>query len=108
MKKTIPTIGFALISSLATSSMATANSHYQSATNHNQYSNHYNPSPSRQWHTGQYLPSHYHTARYQTSHRDQRQLPHAGPHQQWYKIKTDYVLVNHNNNRIVRVLRNSK
>lgn len=60
--------------------------------------------PSRQWRTGQVLPSQFDSKRYALSSREARHLPKTAHNQQWYKINGDYVLVNERSNRILRIL----
>lgn len=60
--------------------------------------------PSREWRSGQYLPSQYSASRYHVNYRNYRQLPQPSRYQQWYKVNGDYVLVNERNNRIIRVI----
>ena len=67
----------------------------------NNYSNRVNP--SREWRSGQYMPSQFSSSRYHVNYKNYRQLPKPSKNQQWYKVNGDYVLVNERNNRIVRV-----
>jgi len=66
---------------------------------HNGYAN-----PSREWRSGQYLPTQFSSSRYQVNYKNYRQLPRPGKYQQWYKVNGDYVLVNERNNRIIRIV----
>lgn len=59
--------------------------------------------PSREWRSGQYMPSQFSSSRYHVNYKNYRQLPKPGKYQQWYKVNGDYVLVNERNNRIIRV-----
>lgn len=60
--------------------------------------------PSREWRSGQYMPSQFSSSRYHVNYKNYRQLPKPGKYQQWYKVNGDYVLVNERNNRIIRVI----
>ena len=114
MKNLITVLTLSLGSMLASTAMAAPsyqhqNQHHRHAQNpthwnQNQSSHHRQVNPSRQWRTGQYLPSNYHSSRYAVDNRQARKLPNSGRNQQWYKINGDYVLVNNKNNRIVRIL----
>lgn len=66
---------------------------------------HHHAAYQRHWQTGQYLPSHYHSTRYQVDPRYVRHLPRATRHQQWYRIDQHYVLVDTRNHRVVRTYR---
>ena len=68
----------------------------------NNYSNRVNP--SREWRSGQYMPSQFSSSRYHVNYKNYRQLPKPGKYQQWYKVNGDYVLVNERNNRIIRIM----
>lgn len=113
MKKMITTIALSLSALMATSAMAASDHRYddQQRYNHTQDSrwdnnNRYDNkrvNPSRDWHVGQTLPRQYSNSRFQVSDREARRLAKTGRYQQWYKINSDYVLVNERNNRILRI-----
>lgn len=69
---------------------------------HNHGNNRVNP--SREWRSGQYLPSQFSSSRYHVNYKNYRQLPKPSKYQQWYKVNGDYVLVNERNNRIIRIV----
>ncbi len=120
MKKILTTIALSLSALMATSAMAASDHRYddqQRYNNHTQDSrwnnnnNHYDHdrydnhrvNPSRDWRVGQTLPRQYSSSRFQVSDREARRLAKTGRYQQWYKINSDYVLVNERNNRILRI-----
>lgn len=55
------------------------------------------------WQTGYVMPQHYRGDGYKVDYRDY-DLPKPGRSQQWYKINNDYILVNSENNSILRIL----
>lgn len=55
------------------------------------------------WQEGYVLPQHYRGDGYKVDYREQN-LPKPDRKQQWYKINNDYILVNSENNSIMRIL----
>ena len=127
MKSVLTAIALSLSALVATSAMAAPNdyhrahnqspqqNHWDHKNDHrwnndnrhnNQHNNQYNNrvNPSREWRSGQYLPSQFSSSRYQVNYKNYRQLPKPGKYQQWYKVNGDYVLVNERNNRIIRII----
>lgn len=60
--------------------------------------------PSRDWRVGQVLPRYWEQSRNEVNYRHYKGLNKPGRYQQWYKINSDFVLVNERNNRIVRII----
>lgn len=58
-----------------------------------------------QWKTGYVMPQHYRGNSYKTDFK-QNNLPKPSRNQQWYKINNDYILVDSDNNNIVRIQQN--
>ncbi|MDM1765805.1 MULTISPECIES: RcnB family protein [unclassified Acinetobacter] len=131
MKSVLTAIALSLSALVATSAMAAPNDYHRDHNNryqqnhwdhkndhrwnndnrhnnqHNsQYNNQHNNrvNPSREWRSGQYLPSQFSSSRYQVNYKNYRQLPKPSKYQQWYKVNGDYVLVNERNNRIIRII----
>lgn len=127
MKSVLTAIALSLSALVATSTMAAPNDYHRDHNNryqqnhwdhkndhrwnndnrhNNQHNNQYNNrvNPSREWRSGQYLPSQFSSSRYQVNYKNYRQLPKPGKYQQWYKVNGDYVLVNERNNRIIRII----
>lgn len=125
MNKLLTAITLSMTALVATSAMAGSQddrryNHDQYQKNHWDHKNdqrwnnqnrydHYNQNgnrvnPSREWRSGQYMPSQFSSSRYHVNYKDYRQLPKPGKYQQWYKVNNDYVLVNERNNRIIRVV----
>ncbi|WP_173911991.1 RcnB family protein [Acinetobacter sp. Marseille-Q1618] len=71
---------------------------------HDRYERNQRVNPSREWRSGQYLPSQFSSSRYQVNYKNYRHLSKPGKYQQWYKVNGDYVLVNERNNRIIRII----
>lgn len=55
------------------------------------------------WQTGYVMPQHYRGDGYKVDYQD-HDLPKPSRKQQWYKINNDYILVNSENNSILRIL----
>ncbi|RZF51123.1 hypothetical protein EXE30_11130 [Acinetobacter halotolerans] len=55
------------------------------------------------WQAGYVMPQHYRGNGYKIDYKDNN-LPKPGRDQQWYKINNDYILVNSNDNSIVRIM----
>ncbi|WP_089606312.1 RcnB family protein [Acinetobacter piscicola] len=125
MKKVLTAITLSLSALVATSTMAASHDNHQDRYDryqqnywdhkhdnrwnnndrydkYDRYNNRVNP--SREWRSGQYLPSQFSSSRYHVNYKNYRQLPKQGRYQQWYKVNGDYVLVNERNNRIIRVI----
>lgn len=54
------------------------------------------------WQQGYVMPQHYRGDRYKVDY-EQHQLPKPSRQQQWYKINNDYVLINSEDNSIVKI-----
>ena len=54
------------------------------------------------WQTGYVMPQHYRGNGYKVEYQD-HDLPRPDRKQQWYKINNDYILVNSENNNIIRI-----
>lgn len=121
MKNVFTAIALSLSALVATSAMADHDSRYDrnqhdqqnhwNQKNDNRWNNnnrydrdHNRTNPSREWRSGQYLPSQFSSSRYHVNYKNYRQLPIPGKYQQWYKVNGDYVLVNERNNRIIRIV----
>ena len=132
MKKVLTTIALSLSALVATSAMAAPQHHdprYQSHPskpaphwnakdskdwnddrrddrrwNDDRRYNNRMVNPSRDWRVGQTLPRQYDSKRFEVSDREARRLPNTGRYQQWYKVNSDYVLVNERTNKIVRII----
>ncbi|MGA8884565.1 MAG: RcnB family protein [Acinetobacter sp.] len=55
------------------------------------------------WQTGYVMPQHYRGDGYKVEYRE-HELPRPERRQQWYKINNDYILVDSENNSIIRIL----
>ncbi|TCM64339.1 nickel/cobalt transporter regulator [Acinetobacter calcoaceticus] len=110
MHKIITAVAFSITTLMATSAIASPNTQHgqqQRQDHHNQSSAHYTKpvaSHHAQWRSGQSFPSQYHSSRYRVDYRQYKQLPQPGRNQQWYKVNGDYVLVNTQNHKILRVI----
>ena len=58
-----------------------------------------------QWQTGYVMPQHYRGNSYKANFKENN-LPKPSRNQQWYKINNDYILVDSDNNNIVRIKKN--
>lgn len=54
------------------------------------------------WQTGYVMPQHYRGNGYKVDYKN-HDLPKPSRNQQWYKINNDYILVDTDNNNIVRI-----
>ena len=54
------------------------------------------------WQTGYVMPQHYRSDGYKVEYKDNN-LPKPARNQQWYKINNNYILLNSDNNSIVRI-----
>ena len=54
------------------------------------------------WQAGYVMPQHYRGNSYKVDYKDNN-LPRPGRNEQWYKINNDYILVNSDDNSIVRI-----
>ena len=54
------------------------------------------------WQAGYVMPQHYRGNSYKVDYKDNN-LPKPGRNEQWYKINNDYILVNSDDNSIVRI-----
>lgn len=121
MNKVLTRITLSISALIATSAMAAP--HYDHRDHNNRYQQSYGDhknnhrwnnnnrnydnsrvNPSREWRSGQFLPSQYSSSRYHANYKDYRHLSKPSKHQQWYKVNGDYVLVNERNNRIIRIV----
>ena len=55
------------------------------------------------WQAGYVMPQHYRGNSYKVDYKDNN-LPKPGRNEQWYKINNDYILVNSDDNSIVRIM----
>ncbi|MDM1021955.1 RcnB family protein [Acinetobacter sp. VNK23] len=55
------------------------------------------------WQEGYVMPQHYRGNSYKVDYKDNN-LPKPGRNEQWYKINNDYILVNSDDNSIVRIM----
>ena len=55
------------------------------------------------WQEGYVMPQHYRGNSYKVDYKDNN-LPRPGRNEQWYKINNDYILVNSDDNSIVRIM----
>lgn len=55
------------------------------------------------WQPGYVMPQHYRSNGYKVEYKDHK-LPKPDRKQQWYKVNNDYILVNSENNSIVRII----
>lgn len=55
------------------------------------------------WQAGYVMPQHYRGNGYKVDYKDNN-LPRPERNQQWYKINNDYILVNSDDNSIVRIM----
>ena len=58
-----------------------------------------------QWQTGYIMPQHYRGNSYKAEYKEQN-LPKPARNQQWYKVNNDFILVDSDNNSIVRIQQN--
>jgi Ni/Co efflux regulator RcnB len=54
------------------------------------------------WQTGYVMPQHYRSDGYKVEYKENN-LPKPARNQQWYKINNNYILLNSDNNNIVRI-----
>ena len=55
------------------------------------------------WQAGYVMPQHYRGNSYKVDYKNNN-LPKPGRNEQWYKINNDYILVNSDDNSIVRIM----
>lgn len=55
------------------------------------------------WQEGYVMPQHYRGNSYKVDYKNNN-LPKPGRNEQWYKINNDYILVNSDDNSIVRIM----
>ncbi len=55
------------------------------------------------WQPGYVMPQHYRGNGYKVEYKEHN-LPRPDRKQQWYKINNDYILVNSENNSIIRIV----
>ena len=57
------------------------------------------------WQPGYVMPQHYRSSGYKVGFKENN-LPRPNRNQQWYKVNNDYILVDSNNNNILRIQNN--
>ena len=55
------------------------------------------------WQEGYVMPQHYRGNSYKVDYKDNN-LPRPGRNEQWYKINNDFILVNSDDNSIIRIM----
>ena len=55
------------------------------------------------WQAGYVMPQHYRGNSYKVDYKDNN-LPRPGRNEQWYKINNDFILVNSDDNSIIRIM----
>ena len=55
------------------------------------------------WQAGYVMPQHYRGNGYKVDYKDNN-LPRPGSNEQWYKINNDFILVNSDDNSIIRIM----
>ena len=55
------------------------------------------------WQAGYVMPQHYRGNGYKVDYKDNN-LPRPGRNEQWYKINNDFILVNSDDNSIIRIM----
>lgn len=60
--------------------------------------------PARQWKVGHKVPKLYHSSNYKVDHHKFKKLSQPGKHQQWIKVKGDYVLTDVRTHTIVKII----
>ena len=56
------------------------------------------------WRVGQVVPHEYRHSRYVIDYRQHQKLTKPGRYQKWYKVNGNYVLVNEQSHKIIRVV----
>ncbi|HFE7340707.1 TPA: RcnB family protein [Acinetobacter baumannii] len=57
------------------------------------------------WRAGQVVPHQYQHPRYVIDYRSHQKLTKPGRYQKWYKVNGNYVLVNEQSHKIIKVIR---
>lgn len=65
---------------------------------------HNSTKPSRDWKSGQAIPSQYRSAN-PVDYKRYSKLTKPGKNQQWIKVNSDYVLVNTNTHKVVKIIK---
>lgn len=60
---------------------------------------------TQHWKVGQNIPKQYHGSSYKVDSSKYKKLSQAGRNQQWIKVNGDYVLMNTNNHKVLKVIR---
>jgi Ni/Co efflux regulator RcnB len=55
------------------------------------------------WQTGYVMPQHYRGNGYKVDYKDSN-LPKPSRNEQWYKVNSDYILLNTDSNTIIRIM----
>lgn len=108
MKKLTTSIVLSLSGLVATTAMAAPNDH----NHHGNYQNHEvktvkvikKDDHPNAWRVGQVVPHEYRHSRYVIDYRQHQKLTKPGRYQKWYKVNGNYVLVNEQSHKIIRVV----
>ncbi|BBQ50763.1 MULTISPECIES: RcnB family protein [Acinetobacter calcoaceticus/baumannii complex] len=111
MKKLTTAIVLSLSGLVATTAMAAPNDH----NHHGNYQNHEvkevktvkvikKDDHHNAWRVGQVVPHEYRHSRYVIDYRQHQKLTKPGRYQKWYKVNGNYVLVNEQSHKIIRVV----
>ena len=60
--------------------------------------------PHRDWKAGYKIPNQFHAANYKVDYHQSKKLSKPGKNQQWVKINGDYVLMNTNSYKVIKVV----
>ncbi|MBM7139674.1 RcnB family protein [Acinetobacter sp. AYS6] len=108
MKKLTTAIVLSLSGLVATTAMAGPNDHNY----HDNYRTHEvktvkvikKDDHHNVWRAGQVVPREYQHSRYVIDYRQHQKLTKPGRYQKWYKVNGNYVLVNEQSHKIIRVV----
>ncbi|MBJ9722838.1 RcnB family protein [Acinetobacter calcoaceticus] len=108
MKKLTTAIVLSMSGLIATTAMAAPNDHDR----HGNYQNHegrpvkviHKDDHANIWREGQVVPREYQHSRYAIDYRSHDKLNKPGRFQKWYKVNGNYVLVNEQSHKIIRVV----
>ena len=109
MKKLTKAIVLSMSGLIATTAMAAPNDHDR----HGNYPNHEvktvkvikKDDHRNDWRAGQVVPREYQHPRYAVDYRSHQKLTKPGRFQKWYKVNGNYVLVNEQSHKIIKVIR---
>ncbi|MFJ1521631.1 RcnB family protein [Acinetobacter sp. ABJ_C1_1] len=109
MKKLTTAIVLSMSGLIATTAMAAPNDH----DHHGNYRNHdvrpvkviHKDDHANIWREGQVVPHQYQHPRYVIDYRSHQKLTKPGRFQKWYKVNGNYVLVNEQSHKIIKVIR---